>query len=538
MSISPKTFEQLLSLQGNNIKITVRRSQLYDCTKGKPMSSIFLSHSSRDKRFARRLARDLQAHGVRVWIDEAEMLVGDSLVKKLEEAIREMEYLGVLLSPNSVNSEWVQREVEIALNQEIRGKRVKVLPILYKECEVPGFLSAKVWVDFRKPRSYSPGVDALLRRLLGPQHDGVTATAPLNRANAFRVLNWNIGGRRFFELQPNLRSKFRLELNSQLTALITKYKPDVVTLQEIVSYRAESTAATEELIEPIPGYTYHPVTLVDSITIARRGKWEEIRQLGSWSSEVSFAQGNAFLIRSDTPLFGLWDLPKLGSPPLDIEDRRLAIETVSLDSGLYFGDRDTEPRAAMVSHFVCASRGKNRRVAETDKPLDVFVVNVQLATLVGEREGLPSLEDRATATRKAQLEILFHGIVSRYNDWRHNNYPLAGQPHRTAEHETLDRHTPIWILSGAFNFTENSEEYAYVKRMNFVDAVPNKGSGTKSRGIGHPAVLTLDYIFAGPLIVAMSPVISKQALLMNIVDHSVNVSDHFPMFALIPLAPE
>jgi hypothetical protein len=41
------------------------------------MSSIFLSHNSKDKPFVRRLSKGLQAHGIRVWVDEAEMQLGD-----------------------------------------------------------------------------------------------------------------------------------------------------------------------------------------------------------------------------------------------------------------------------------------------------------------------------------------------------------------------------------------------------------------------------------------------------------------------------
>jgi len=41
------------------------------------MSSVFLSHSHKDKPFARKLAVDLRHAGHIVWIDEAEILVGD-----------------------------------------------------------------------------------------------------------------------------------------------------------------------------------------------------------------------------------------------------------------------------------------------------------------------------------------------------------------------------------------------------------------------------------------------------------------------------
>src|SRR5262245_47518889 len=92
---------------------------------------IFLSHSHADKDFARRLAQDLVKAGVRVWIDDAEIFLGDSLIEKIRRGIDEMDYLGVILSPQSVASQWVQKEVELAMNQEIDGKRIKVLPLLH-----------------------------------------------------------------------------------------------------------------------------------------------------------------------------------------------------------------------------------------------------------------------------------------------------------------------------------------------------------------------------------------------------------------------
>ena len=129
------------------------------------MSSIFLSHNHADKPFVRRFAQDLQAAGVRVWLDEAEMLIGDSLIEKIRQGIDEMEYLGVVLSQNSVKSEWVKREVDVAMNQEIEGKRVKILPLVIENCELPGFLKGKLYADFRDPQRYEEELKKILRRL-------------------------------------------------------------------------------------------------------------------------------------------------------------------------------------------------------------------------------------------------------------------------------------------------------------------------------------------------------------------------------------
>ena len=95
-------------------------------------SKLFLSHNSADKPFVNRLAKDLQNAGIRVWLDEAEMRVGDSLIERIADGIEAADYLGIVLSPRSVNSSWVQRELNIALSREINDRSIKVLPILFR----------------------------------------------------------------------------------------------------------------------------------------------------------------------------------------------------------------------------------------------------------------------------------------------------------------------------------------------------------------------------------------------------------------------
>lgn len=124
--------------------------------------SIFLSHSSIDKPFARRLARDLDNQGVTYWLDEAEIKVGDYLIEKIRNAIDDVEYLAVILSPEAVASAWVQREVDMAMNQEVLGRRIKVLPILYRRCDLPDFLSDKVHGDFTDNAKYVASFEKLM----------------------------------------------------------------------------------------------------------------------------------------------------------------------------------------------------------------------------------------------------------------------------------------------------------------------------------------------------------------------------------------
>jgi DNA-binding NtrC family response regulator len=129
------------------------------------ISSVFISYCSQDKRFAKKLSADLERFHVKVWIDEGEIKIGDSLIEKIREGIDQVDYLAVVITPASTNSEWVKREVEIAMNQEIAGKKVKVLPLLLKSCEMPGFLIGKRYADFSRRNKYMEALSELLQRL-------------------------------------------------------------------------------------------------------------------------------------------------------------------------------------------------------------------------------------------------------------------------------------------------------------------------------------------------------------------------------------
>jgi len=111
------------------------------------MTSVFISHSWSDKPLARKIGQTLRRFGVRVWLDEAEIKLGDSLIEKIRKGIDTVEFVIALLSKRAVESEWVKRELEVAMSQEIEGKRVKVLPILAEPCSLPGFLKGKLYAD-------------------------------------------------------------------------------------------------------------------------------------------------------------------------------------------------------------------------------------------------------------------------------------------------------------------------------------------------------------------------------------------------------
>ena len=341
----------------------------------------------------------------------------------------------------------------------------------------------------------------------------------------FTILNWNVAGAKYLETPQPRRGVIKEDLNNELKRLIKQRSPHIVTLQEIVQY--EEGGKRRNFIDPIKGYYYHPFPLIDTESLSVRAKWNKLEKCGGWSKGTYFAQGNAFLFKEDLQHQPVWALPKHGKHKPEVK-RDNYVENVHLDSGLYFGNRDTEPRAALVAHFVY-------NPAKTNKPLDIFVINVHLTTLMMEREGVPEIDKKAMKIRLSQLDIIFEGIVSRYNLWRQQKYHERGKPKKWEKWEQKNRYNPVWILGGDFNFTPESLEYHTIADLNFIDVIGRKGGGTKASGWGKPATLTLDYIFAGPKYIALDPLIELINTNANHVHHDINVSDHRPMTATIPI---
>ncbi|MEL6438266.1 MAG: toll/interleukin-1 receptor domain-containing protein [Cyanobacteria bacterium J06621_8] len=164
--------------------------------------SVFLSHNAKDKPFVKRLARDLDNHGIRYWLDEAELKVGDSLIEKIRAGIDDVDFVAVILSSNSISSPWVQREIDVAMNQEISGKKVKVLPIMYEKCDLPGFLLGKLYVDFTDETNYETALRQLVngvgvvfnKRAL---EDGITASSLHDALNKAININLPLFGKPF-----------------------------------------------------------------------------------------------------------------------------------------------------------------------------------------------------------------------------------------------------------------------------------------------------------------------------------------------------
>ena len=110
---------------------------------------VFISYSHQDRDFVEKLAAHLVKNRAHVWIDRWELKVGDSLIEKVQSAIKTASGLIVVLSRASVASEWCKKELNAGLMRELEERRVLVLPLLLEDCEIPIFLREKRYADFR-----------------------------------------------------------------------------------------------------------------------------------------------------------------------------------------------------------------------------------------------------------------------------------------------------------------------------------------------------------------------------------------------------
>jgi len=91
--------------------------------------SCFISYSSKDYEFTYKLHADLQGEGVRCWFAPEDMKIGDKIRPTLDRSVRQHDKLLIILSENSITSDWVEQEVETALDRERQEKRTVLFPI-------------------------------------------------------------------------------------------------------------------------------------------------------------------------------------------------------------------------------------------------------------------------------------------------------------------------------------------------------------------------------------------------------------------------
>lgn len=165
----PERYAALIELAYVDASLMERMDEARLGAKGEPRN-VFISHSSKDQVFSRWLAVDLKAAGHSPWLDEWEILAGQSIPTKVGAGLFHSDFVIVVLSQDSISSRWVENEWQAKYVHEVNSGLVCVIPALVTDCEVPALLKAKKYADFR--RSYNNGLEDVLLAIKGGHGDG------------------------------------------------------------------------------------------------------------------------------------------------------------------------------------------------------------------------------------------------------------------------------------------------------------------------------------------------------------------------------
>lgn len=136
--------------------------------------SCFISYSSKDQEFVERLYADLQSRGIRCWFAPEDMKIGDKIWDTIDQYIRIPDKLVLILSENSINSNWVEDEVSAAYEEEHNREKTVLFPIrldsAIKDSNKPWALKVRSghiqdFTQWKDHNAYKKAFERLLRDL-------------------------------------------------------------------------------------------------------------------------------------------------------------------------------------------------------------------------------------------------------------------------------------------------------------------------------------------------------------------------------------
>ena len=125
---------------------------------------LFISHSAKDRSFVTKLTRFLRSHRIPYWYSAHHIAGAKQWHDEIGTALGECKWFLIVLSPKSVKSMWVKRELLYALQSNRYDGRI--IPVLLKKCahgKLSWTLSGFQFVNFGK--NFKEGCEQLLNAL-------------------------------------------------------------------------------------------------------------------------------------------------------------------------------------------------------------------------------------------------------------------------------------------------------------------------------------------------------------------------------------
>jgi serine/threonine protein kinase len=186
------------------------------------VARVFLSHAGPDKSAVRRIATALRAAGHDPWLDEEEILVGDSIPAAVERGLREADFVVLCLSKVAAERGWVEAERDATLMQQFSDRKERILPVRLEDVAPPHLIAPIAYVDlFPDEQAFHRGIARLTRSIAmhTARHattDDASAGRPRGAANALPAAGAASGSR---PMARNAASPTPAYLNAEVQAL-------------------------------------------------------------------------------------------------------------------------------------------------------------------------------------------------------------------------------------------------------------------------------------------------------------------------------
>jgi hypothetical protein len=130
------------------------------------VARIFLSHASADKPVVRRIAAALRSAGHDPWLDEEEILIGESIPAAVERGLRSADFVVQCLSKAAAERGWIDAERDATAMQQFRERKERILPVRLEEVTPPHLVGPLAYVDlFPDEQAFARGIARLTRSI-------------------------------------------------------------------------------------------------------------------------------------------------------------------------------------------------------------------------------------------------------------------------------------------------------------------------------------------------------------------------------------
>lgn len=110
---------------------------------------LFISYSHSDKSIVKKFALLLSLRGFDFWMDEKDIAPGENYTTEILSGIHESDIYAIFISKKSLESKWVNAEIDFAMREKIESKKLTIVPVLLEDVDIPIALKNIDYIDAR-----------------------------------------------------------------------------------------------------------------------------------------------------------------------------------------------------------------------------------------------------------------------------------------------------------------------------------------------------------------------------------------------------